>query len=345
NPNKLIAAMWEHQREPWFFNSGGPGSGLFITYDGGDNWKKIEAKDGLPKGDLGRIGIAIAPTDPNTVYALVEAKKNGLYKSEDGGTSWNVVNEDLNEIGNRPFYYGEIHASPKNKNLLYSVFTYINVSEDGGRTFKELMPAYGVDNGVHPDHHAWYVHPTNPDFMIDGNDGGLNITRDGGKTWRFAENIPVGQFYHVAVDNEYPYNVYGGMQDNGSWRGPAYVWKAQGIRNSYWQEISFGDGFDVVPDPDDSQYGWSMSQEGYVSRYDWKTGNNYLVRPTHPDPNVKLRFNWNAAINIGLKYSKKKGVPELPVSFKEPLDGALNFMGRLSQEPIVSPLVGCGKPQ
>jgi photosystem II stability/assembly factor-like uncharacterized protein len=298
NPNKLIAAMWEHQREPWFFKSGGTGSGLFITYDGGDNWKQIEAKDGLPEGDLGRIGIAIAPTDPNTVYALIEAKKNGLYKSEDGGSSWKVVNQDLNEIGNRPFYYGEIHASPKNKNLLYTVFTYINVSEDGGRTFKELMPAYGADNGVHPDHHAWYMHPTDPDFMIDGNDGGLNITHDGGKNWRFAENIPVGQFYHVAVDNEYPYNVYGGMQDNGSWRGPAYVWKAQGIRNSYWQEISFGDGFDVVPDPDDSQYGWTMSQEGYVSRYDWKTGNNYLVRPTHPDPTVKLRFNWNSAINI-----------------------------------------------
>ncbi len=298
NPYKLIAAMWEHQREPWFFKSGGTGSGLYITYDGGENWTKKEAKDGLPEGNLGRIGIAIAPSEPNTVYALVEAKKNGLYKSEDGGDSWKVVNEKLNEIGNRPFYYGEIHASPKNKNLLYSVFTYINVSEDGGRTFEELMPAYGVDNGVHPDHHAWYIHPTNPDFMIDGNDGGLNITRDGGKTWRFAENIPVGQFYHVAVDNEYPYNVYGGMQDNGSWRGPAYVWKAQGIRNAYWQEISFGDGFDVVPDPDDSQYGWSMSQEGYVSRFDWKTGNNYLVRPTHPDPEVKLRFNWNAAINI-----------------------------------------------
>ncbi|MGB3774596.1 MAG: hypothetical protein WA951_05010 [Leeuwenhoekiella sp.] len=298
NPNKLIAAMWEHQREPWFFKSGGTGSGLYITYDGGDNWKEITSKDGLPEGDLGRIGIAIAPSEPNTVYALIEAKKNGLYKSEDGGTTWKMVNEDMNEIGNRPFYYGEIHASPKNKNLLYSVFTYINVSEDGGRSFEELMPAYGVDNGVHPDHHAWYIHPTNPDFMIDGNDGGLNITNDGGKTWRFAENIPVGQFYHVAVDNEYPYNVYGGMQDNGSWRGPAYVWKAQGIRNSYWQEISFGDGFDVVPDPDNSQYGWSMSQEGYVSRYDWETGNNYLVRPTHPDPEVKLRFNWNAAINI-----------------------------------------------
>jgi hypothetical protein len=132
--------------------------------------------------------------------------------------------------------------------------------------------------------------------MIDGNDGGLNITRDGGKTWRFVGNIPVAQFYHISVDNEFPYNVYGGMQDNGSWRGPSYVWKTQGIRNSYWQEIAFGDGFDVVPDLDDSRYGYAMSQQGYVSRYDWITGNNYIVRPTHVDPKINLRFNWNAAI-------------------------------------------------
>lgn len=298
NPNKLIAAMWEHKRDPWFFHSGGPGSGMYITYDGGDSWKEITSKQGLPEGDLGRMGLAIAPSEPNRVYAYVEAKKNGLYRSEDGGENWTLVNDNMREIGNRPFYYAEIYVAPDNENRVYSIFTYVNVSEDGGKSFEELMPAYGVDNGVHPDHHAWYIHPDNADFMIDGNDGGLNITRDGGKTWRFVENLPVGQFYHVAVDNEFPYNVYGGMQDNGSWRGPAYVLRDQGIRNSYWQEISFGDGFDVVPDPDNSQFGWSMSQQGFVSRYDWKTGNNYSVRPTHPDPEVQLRFNWNSAINI-----------------------------------------------
>lgn len=298
NPNKLIAAMWEHKRDPWFFKSGGPGSGMYITYDGGDNWKKVTSKDGLPEGELGRMGLAIAPSDPNRVYAYVEAKKNGLYRSDDGGENWELINDDMKEIGNRPFYYAEIYVAPNNKNRLYSIFTYVNVSEDGGKSFEELMPAYGVSNGVHPDHHSWYIHPDNPDFMMDGNDGGLNITRDGGKTWRFVENLPVGQFYHVAVDNDFPYNVYGGMQDNGSWRGPAYVLKDQGIRNSYWQEISFGDGFDVVPDPENSQYGWTMSQQGYVSRYDWVTGNNYTVRPTHPDPDVQLRFNWNSAINI-----------------------------------------------
>ncbi|APG64948.1 hypothetical protein LPB136_06070 [Tenacibaculum todarodis] len=297
NPNKLIVAMWEHKRDPWFFNSGGKGSGLYITHDGGDNWKKVTEKEGFPKGELGRIGVAIAPNNPDVIYALVEAKKNALYKSEDGGFKWKKIN-DKPGIGNRPFYYSEIYVDPTNENRLYTVFTYVNVSQDGGKSFKQLMPAYGVDNGIHPDHHAWWIHPTNGKFMIDGNDGGLNITKDGGKTWRFIGNIPVAQFYHINVDNEFPYNVYGGMQDNGSWRGPAYVWKAQGIRNSYWQEISFGDGFDVVPDKDNSRYGWTMSQQGSVSRYDWQTGNNYGVKPTHKDANVKLRFNWNSAINI-----------------------------------------------
>tara|TARA_B100000787_G_scaffold170309_1_gene166160 strand:- start:40251 stop:43403 length:3153 start_codon:yes stop_codon:yes gene_type:complete len=297
NPNKLIAAMWEHKRDPWFFKSGGEGSGLFITHDGGDTWKKMTEKEGFPKGELGRIGVAISRSNPNVIYALVEAKKNALYKSEDGGFNWKKIN-DKPGIGNRPFYYSEIYVDPQNENRIYSVFTYVNVSDDGGKNFKELMPAYGVSNGVHPDHHAWWIHPEDGSFMIDGNDGGMNITKDKGKSWRFIGNLPVAQFYHINVDNEYPYNVYGGMQDNGSWRGPAYVWKAQGIRNSYWQEISFGDGFDVVPDKDDSRYGWSMSQQGSVVRYDHITGNNYSVKPTHPDPNVALRFNWNSAINM-----------------------------------------------
>jgi photosystem II stability/assembly factor-like uncharacterized protein len=297
NPNKLIVSMWEHKRDPWFFKSGGEGSGLYVTHNGGDSWEKRTDQDGLPKGELGRIGIAIAPNKPNIVYALIEAKKNALYKSEDGGFNFKKIN-DKSDIGNRPFYYSDIKVDPENENRVFSVFTYVNVSEDGGLNFEPLMPAYGVDNGVHPDHHAWWIHPLDGSFMIDGNDGGMNITHDGGKTWRFIGNLPVAQFYHINVDNEFPYNVYGGMQDNGSWRGPAYVWKAQGIRNDYWQEITFGDGFDVIPDRDDSQYGWSMSQQGYVSRYDHITGNNYTVRPTHPDPNVNLRFNWNAAINI-----------------------------------------------
>jgi len=295
NPNKIIAALWDHKRDPWFFKSGGAGSGLYMTYDGGENWKKLSEKEGLPKGELGRIGLAIAASKTDVIYALIESKKNALYKSTDGGSQWKMVN-DKEDIGNRPFYYSDIFVDPQNENRVYSVFTYVNVSEDGGKSFTELMPAYGVDNGVHPDHHAWWIHPKNGQFMMDGNDGGMNITRDGGASWRFVGNIPVAQFYHISTDNEYPYNVYGGMQDNGSWRGPAYVWKVQGIRNSYWQEIAFGDGFDVVPDKDNAQFGYAMSQQGFVSRYDWKTGNNYSVRPTAPDEKTDLRFNWNAGI-------------------------------------------------
>ena len=295
NPNKLIAAMWEHKRDPWFFKSGGKGSGMYITHDGGENWKKITNKEGFPKGELGRIGVAISRSNPNTIYALVESKKNALYKSIDGGFKWKMINSKPG-IGNRPFYYSEIYVDPQNENRLYSVFTYINVSDDGGKSFRQLMPAYGVNNGVHPDHHAWWIHPKDGSFMIDGNDGGLNITKDKGKSWRFIGNLPVAQFYHINIDNDFPYNVYGGMQDNGSWGGPAYVWKAQGIRNSYWQELAFGDGFDVIPDGEDSRYGYAMSQQGYVSRYDQKTGYSYSIQPTHPDPKVKLRFNWNSAI-------------------------------------------------
>ena len=194
NHNKIIAATWQFGRKPWTFHSGGSGSGIHISYDGGDSWTKLSDKDGLPKGDLGRIGLAIAPSAPNIVYALVEAKKNGLYKSEDGGHNWKLA-ADKN-IGNRPFYYHDIFVDPKNENRLYNLFSLVDKSEDGGKTFETLLPY----SHVHPDHHAFWVHPEDPNFIIEGNDGGLYITRDRGKTWQFAENIPVGHFYHVSYD-------------------------------------------------------------------------------------------------------------------------------------------------
>lgn len=291
NPNKLIVAMWEHKRDPWFFNSGGKGSGLYITYDGGENFKKITSEDGLPEGNLGRIGIAVASNKPNICYALVEAKENGLYKSTDGGKKWALVS--TKNIGDRPFYYAELYVDPKNENRIFNIFTYITMSEDGGKTFKEIAN-YG--NDVHPDHHAFWIHPDDPSYLIDGNDGGLTISHDGGATWYFAGNIPVGQFYHVNTDTDFPYNVYGGMQDNGSWIGPSAVLKRGGIRNSDYQELYFGDGFDVVPYRKDSRYGYAMSQGGNVGFYDRLTGKTRFIKPNHPDPEVQLRYNWNAAI-------------------------------------------------
>jgi photosystem II stability/assembly factor-like uncharacterized protein len=292
NPNKLFASMWEHRRQPWTFKSGGPGSGLHVTYDGGKTWKKLTNKEGLPEGELGRMGLAIARNKPDVVYALIEAKKNALYRSDDGGAKWTMVN-DKNEIGNRPFYYYEIYVDTKNENRLYSIYSGINVSEDGGKSFRSLLGAGQA--GVHPDHHAFWIHPENPNMIIEGNDGGMNISYDMGKNWRFIENIPVGQFYHVNVDMDHPYNVYGGMQDNGSWVGPAYVWRRGGIRNSYFQEVAFGDGFDVSPDPNNSRYGYAMSQGGDLVRYDRETGYSQDIRPTHPNADMRLRFNWNAA--------------------------------------------------
>ena len=289
NPNKLIAAMWQFGRKPYTFNSGGKGSGIYISYDGGENWKQKTSKDGLPEGILGRSGLAISASKPNIVYALVESKKTALYKSTNGGENWKKV-ADKN-IGNRPFYYADIFCDPKNENRLYNLYSMVSRSEDGGKTFKVILPY----SGVHPDHHAFWIHPDNPNYMIEGNDGGINITRDGGDSWRFIENLPVAQFYHINYDMDYPYNVYGGMQDNGSWIGPSSVWTSGGIKNHQWQEVLFGDGFDVMPRPDNNRFGFAMYQGGNVHYYDRVTGENKNVKPIHPE-GEKLRFNWNGAI-------------------------------------------------
>ncbi len=294
NPNKIIANMWQHQRKAWNFNSGGAGSGIYITVDGGKNWKKLGKADGLPADPLGRCGLAFAPSHPNIVYAKVEATKNGFYKSEDGGFTWKLVNSDPAQVTDRPFYYNEIYVDPKNENRIYDIHSTVTMSEDGGKSFSTLIPY----NGIHPDHHAWWIHPTNENLIIEGNDGGIGISKDRGKTWRFDEQLPFGQFYHINVDNEIPYNVMGGLQDNGSWRGPAYTWIDGGIRNYYWESLWGGDGFDVVPDPTDSKWVYAMSQGGSVGRYNVVTGQTEFVRPPAPEARKKMRFNWNSGIAL-----------------------------------------------
>lgn len=292
NPNKLIAALWQHYRRPWTFTSGGPGSGLYITLDKGKTWTKLGKENGLPEGQLGRIGIAFAPNMPGRVYAKVEATRNGFYRSDDGGFHWQLVNDDPAQITDRPFYYQQIYVDPKNENRIYDVHSTITFSEDGGKSFSTMIPY----SGIHPDHHAWWINPNDPNFIIEGNDGGIGISRDRGAHWTFDEKIPVGQFYHINVDNDIPYHVMGGMQDNGSWRGPAYTWTNSGIRNYYWENVGGGDGFDVMPDPQDPDWVYSMSQQGYVGRLHISTGERWYIRPTAPDTQTKLRFNWNSAI-------------------------------------------------
>lgn len=292
NPEKLIVAMWEYDRDPWQFTSGGSGSGMYVTLDGGENWMQRTSKEGLPEGDLGRLGLAIAPSKPNIVYALVEAKDNFLYKSTDGGATWSKANNQANEgnISNRPFYYHDIFVDPQNENRIFNLYSSVSMSEDGGKTFQTMR------TGTHSDHHAFWIDPNNPKYMILGTDGGLFISRDAGDKWMFCDNIPVGQFYHVNVDNSIPYKIGGGMQDNGSWVGENTKWKRQGIMNTDWQEVMFGDGFDLSFHPSDSRYIYAMSQGGNVGFVDTKTGKSTSIRPTHPDINVELRFNWNAAL-------------------------------------------------
>jgi photosystem II stability/assembly factor-like uncharacterized protein len=288
NPDKLFVAMWEHQRWPWFFKSGGEGSGLHVTVDGGDNWKQLSSEDGLPEGELGRIGLAISRGNNKYVYAIIESKKNALYRSTDGGYKWEKRGEK--NIGNRPFYYADIYVDPSNENRVYSLYSQVNVSDDGGKSFSTL-----IGNNIHLDHHAWWIHPEDPTFMIDGNDGGLAITYDQGKNWRHISNLPVSQFYHIGVDMELPYNVYGGMQDNGSWKGPGYLWSRGGIINTYWEFLMGGDGFEVLPAWGDPLTCYAMSQQGNIRRLNLETGGSVDIKPAKAN-DVELRFHWNSAI-------------------------------------------------
>ncbi len=295
NPDKLYAGMWQFRRWPYQFKSGGPGSGLYVSNDGGASWKRKTEEDGLPKGELGRMVFAISKAAPKRVYALIEATKSALVVSDDGGDSWQKVNEEYN-VADRPFYYSELAVDPQDPLRVYNIATRVRVSIDGGKSF-DYIPAINccdAGNTVHIDNHAYWINPQDSRHMIVGNDGGIAITHDRGDTWRYVRNLPLAQFYHVAVDNAVPYNVYGGLQDNGSWRGPAEVYQAAGIQSLHWQEVGFGDGFDTQPDPRNPRAGYTMSQGGSLSRWNLDTGEQRFIRPNPPAANVELRFNWNA---------------------------------------------------
>jgi photosystem II stability/assembly factor-like uncharacterized protein len=297
NAEHLLVSTWEHRRSPWFFESGGPGSGIWSSWDGGESWRRITEERGLPAGELGRIGLAFADNDPRVVYALVEAEKSALLRSDDGGESWRAVNTDTN-VNDRPFYYSRIAVDPTNENRVYRIAGDLTMSEDGGRTFRNIAPW----SSVHVDHHAFWAHP-NGHTIITGNDGGVFISHDRGGAWRFVENLVFAQFYHISVDNDTPFNVYGGLQDNGSWKGPSQVWETPSFAGSaivahHWTEIGFGDGFAAAPDPRDSEIGYSMSQGGNLRRYDLRSGEERAIMPPAPNDTTELRFNWNAAIAL-----------------------------------------------
>ncbi len=288
NPNKLFASLWQYRRWPWYFKSGGPGSGLYVTLDGGRNWREITETEGMPKGNLGRIGIAISHSNPDIVYATVEAEKSAIVRSDDGGRTWRTVNQ-RHDANPRPFYFADIRVDPELPNRVYSLDYDVRVSEDGGQSFRPLIPGFLI----HGDYHAMWIDTRDPNFMYVGNDGGVAISRDRGRTASFVTTLPLAQFYHVAVDMEQPYNVYGGLQDNGSWRGPNTVWQFGGIRSYEWLFVGGGDGFDTRPDPADSNLVYSMSQGGYLGRTNLWAGEQRQIRPAPPE-GVKLRFNWSS---------------------------------------------------
>ncbi len=297
NPDKLYASLWQHRRWPYFFKSGGPGSAMYISWDGGKSWKQKTEEDGLPKGDLGRISFAPSPAQAGRVYALVEADKSAMLRSDDGGESWIKTNEDY-DIAVRPFYYTEVTADPENADRVYNIASQLSVSIDGGKSFEKnpVIVCCDASNTVHIDNHAFWINPNDPQHLVIGNDGGIAISRDRGATWRYVRNLPLSQFYHIRVDNDHPYHIYGGLQDNGSWRGPSEVWENAGIRNLHWQEVGFGDGFDTLPDPDNSRRGYTMSQGGMLTAWNLDTGEDRLIRPASPNPDIELRFNWSAGL-------------------------------------------------
>jgi photosystem II stability/assembly factor-like uncharacterized protein len=291
NPSVMYAAMWEHRRRPDFFNSGGKSSGLFKTTDGGKTWNKIQG-GGFPASMLGRIGIGLAPSNSNTLYVSVEAEKKedkGLYKTTDAGKTWTKTNSDFN-MTVRPFYFSRITVDPTNENKLIKAGLQAIISEDGGKTFRS------VGSGVHGDMHAFYFSPKNPKMMTVATDGGVYISQDGGYLWRHCQDLPFAQFYHVSIDNDEPYNVYGGLQDNNSWYAPNET--SGGTKNQDWMPTSGGDGFYMFRHPTNKNMVFSESQGGDLTRYDKSNGLQKDIKPMAKVGEPEYRWNWNTPIAL-----------------------------------------------
>ena len=292
-PRILYAAMWQFRRYPDFFTSGGPGSALYRSTDGGENW--TELTEGLPEGEKGRIALAIAPSRPAVLYATVETEDTALYRSDDLGNSWTRTDDSTN-VQMRPWYFSELVVDPTDHKRVYKPGFTLTVSTDGGESFSGLFGAGFNMGSVHSDHHALWINPTNPHQLFLGTDGGAYISEDRAKSWRHIRSLPVSQFYHVSHDFEWPYNVYGGLQDNGSWKGPSR--SPGGITGGDWEVVGQGDGFWAFADPNDVNTLYVEYQGGQLSRVDVATGESKSIKPFAREGEEELRFNWNTPIHL-----------------------------------------------
>src|SRR5574341_2545767 len=293
DPNTLYAATYQRLRRAWGFSGGGPGSGIHKTTDGGRTWRRLSG--GLPGGDIGRIGLAIAATNPRVLNATVEHRgQGGTYRSTDGGATWRKVNN----LNPRPMYYSEIFIDPRDENRVYVLGTQSYVSEDGGANLRQLPTAPTYDVGVHADHHALWIDPNNPKHFLLGGDGGLYQTWDRGATYDKLNNFAIGQFYDIGLDMREPYYVYGGLQDNHSWMGPSATRHWEGILNDDWREIGFGDGMYQQVDPTSHRYVYSDASDGGFTRVDAETGDILDIVPAPPQGEVEYRWDWDAPILV-----------------------------------------------
>lgn len=304
DPNIVYAGMYDYLRQPWHYRSGGPGSGLYRSADGGVTWTKLTdpaLKNGLPGAKLlGRIGISVSRSNSNVVYTLIEAQEEGvLWRSDDRGLHWQMVSAD-HRINNRPFYYTQVRVDPADENRVYTLSGTFNLSTDGGRTFRSVPGA-----SMFGDHHALWIDPLNPKRLLCGTDGGFFISNDQAQKWDFVNNMPMAQAYHVGVDMDDPYNVLGGFQDHELWRGPNERWNQVGVREGDWRRLRYmADGMNTVPDPRDPNIIYYNGHFGDITRIDMRNGEERYIQPYPVGPSGEgakenlYRFNWNSPIHM-----------------------------------------------
>lgn len=292
NPNTIFAALWQARRSPWGLDSGGPGSGLYRSTDGGNTWRRLSGH-GLPEGTIGRIGVAVAYGNSNRIWALVEADKGGLFRSDDGGDSWTLVNAER-QYRQRAFYYTHVFADPRLVDGVYILNTGMYRSNDGGKTFRQIRVPHG-------DNHGLWIDPNNPDRMIESNDGGANVSTNGGASWTTQGNQPTAEFYHVVTDNRFPYYLYGAQQDN-STVAIASASDHGSIDRPDWYPVGGGESGYIAPDPHDPETVYAGSYGGEITRYDHRTGEEQNVTPWPLNPigsgavDQKYRFQWTEPI-------------------------------------------------